>query len=65
MKKHVIEKGENLEEIAKKYKITVENIIEDNKIKDRARLGVGNILKIRETEKSGEKTTCNKNSVDV
>ena len=54
MKKHVIEKGENLEEIAKKYKITVENIMEDNKIKDRDRLGVGNILKIRETAKSGE-----------
>lgn len=53
MKKHVIEKGESLEEIAKKYKITVENIIEDNKIKDRDRLGIGNVLKIRETAKNG------------
>ncbi len=63
MKKHVIEKGESLEEIAKKYKITVENIIEDNKIKERDRLGIGNVLKIRETAKSGE--ICNKKKDDV
>ncbi len=59
MKKHVIREGESLDTIAKEHKITVENIIEDNKIKDRDRLGIGNILTIRETTKSGEKTSCN------
>ena len=51
MKEHVIRKGESLDTIAKEYKITVENIIKDNKIQDRDRLGVGNILEIREVAK--------------
>ncbi len=62
MKEHVIRKGESLDTIAKEYKITVENIIKDNKIQDRDRLGVGNILEIREVAKNGEKTSCNKNN---
>ena len=37
MKKHVIREDESLDTIAKEYKITVENIIEDNKIQDRDR----------------------------
>ena len=48
MKEYVIKKGDTLETIAKENKLNVENIIEDNKIVDRNRLGVGNILKIRE-----------------
>lgn len=55
MKKHVIREGESLDTIAKEYKITVENIIEDNKIQDRDRLGIGNVLKIREPENKNEK----------
>ena len=34
MKIHKIEKGETLEIIAKKYNTSVDNIIEDNKIKE-------------------------------
>ncbi len=60
MEKHVIREGESLDTIAKKYKITVENIIEDNNIKDRDRLGIGNILAIREVTKNSEKISCNK-----
>ena len=55
MKIHVIREGESLDTIAKEYKITVENIIEDNKIQDRDRLGIGNVLKIREPENKNEK----------
>lgn len=65
MKIHVIREGESLDTIAKEYKITVENIIEDNKIQDRDRLGIGNVLKIREIAKNSEKTTCNKKNVDI
>lgn len=60
MEKHVIREGESLDTIAKEYKMTVENIIEDNKIQDRDRLGVGNILEIREVTKNSEKISCNK-----
>lgn len=55
MKIHKIEKGETLEIIAKKYNIKVDNLIEDNKIKERNRLGPGNILKIRENNESPER----------
>lgn len=55
MKTHVIREGESLDTIAKEYKITVENIIEDNKIKERKRLGRGNVLKIRESENKNER----------
>ncbi len=55
MVKHVIEKGESLEKIAKKHKISVQNIIDDNKIQDRTRLGIGNILNIREAGENIEK----------
>lgn len=54
MKEHVIREGESLDMIAKDNKITVENIIEDNKITDRKRLGVGNVLFIRESENDGK-----------
>ncbi len=54
MKEHVIREGESLDMIAKDNKITVENIIEDNKITDRKRLGVGNVLLIRESENDGK-----------
>ncbi len=65
MKEHVIREGESLDTIAKEYKITVENIIEDNKIQDRDRLGIGNVLRITNVAKDGEKTSCNKKNVDV
>lgn len=55
MKEHVIKKGESLETIAKNYNITVNNLIEDNKIKDRKRLGIGNVLKIRENNNEEKK----------
>lgn len=55
MKIHKIEKGETLEIIAKKYNLKVDNLIEDNKIKERNRLGPGNILKIRESNESPER----------
>ena len=55
MVKHVIEKGESLEKIEKKHKISVQNIIDDNKIQDRTRLGIGNILNIREAGENIEK----------
>lgn len=58
MIEHVIKEGENLDIIAKKYKTTVKNIVEDNKIKDRTRLGIGNRLKINESKKE------NKNDVE-
>lgn len=48
MKKHTIKENETLETIAKTYKVSVKDIITDNNIKDRERLGIGNILKIRE-----------------
>lgn len=48
MKNHVIKENDTLETIAKCYKVSVKDIITDNDIKDRERLGVGNILKIRE-----------------
>ncbi len=54
MKEHVIREGESLDMIAKDNKITVGNIIEDNKITDRKRLGVGNVLLIRESENDGK-----------
>ncbi len=65
MKKHVIREDESLDTIAKEYKITVENIIEDNKIQDRDRLGIGNVLKIREVVKNGEKISCNKKDIVI
>lgn len=48
MKEHKIKENETLETIAKGYKVSVKDIISDNNIKDRERLGIGNILKIRE-----------------
>lgn len=55
MIEHVIKEGENLDIIAKKYKTTVEVIIEDNKIKDRTRLGIGNKIKIRDVKSEDAK----------
>ena len=54
MIEHVIKKGESLEKIAKKYNLKLSEIVEDNKIKDRKMLGIGNTLKIRKNENENE-----------
>lgn len=46
-KKYEIKKGDTLENIAKDNNMTLEELIKLNGIKDRAKLGAGNILKVK------------------
>jgi membrane-bound lytic murein transglycosylase D len=43
---HKVRPGENLSSIAKRYQITVQNLIAENKLARKRRVAVGNILKI-------------------
>lgn len=45
---HTIKKDEKLENIAKMYNMELKDLITLNDIKERTRLGIGNILKVYE-----------------
>ena len=45
-KTHVVQKGETLSKIAKKYKTTVKALVEKNNIKDKNKIYVGQVLKV-------------------
>lgn len=55
MENYEIKKGDTLEIIAKKHNMDIKELIELNKIKDRARLGIGNILKVKVKENGNKK----------
>lgn len=46
-KTYEIKKGDTLESIAKENNMSLEELISLNVIKDRAKLGAGNILKVK------------------
>lgn len=62
---HIIEKGETLYSLSKKYNVSVSVILETNKIKDASKIKAGQKLIIPQEKKSGkitEKTDTEKNT---
>lgn len=51
MEKYIIKQNDTLETIAKEHNMDIKELIEINKIEDRKRLGIGNIIKVKAKEK--------------
>ncbi|MNV65526.1 membrane-bound lytic murein transglycosylase D [compost metagenome] len=50
MQSYKIKENDTIEIIAKSYNMSIKELIDLNKIKDREKLGIGNVLKVKSND---------------